>query len=71
MKIAFLVGFSPMTRVVVDVEDPLNLTEDEEQQISVAAREQMADNLEDYLNLDNVDEIREDEDLPYPQDFDE
>lgn len=70
MKRAFLVGFCPMTRVVIDVENPLNLTEDEERQISVAAREQMADNLGDYLNLDNVDEIREDEELPYPQDFD-
>ena len=71
MKKAFLVSFSPMTRIVMDVEDSENLTEDEAQQICIAAREQMINNgIEDYLSLDNIDEIKEDEELPYPQNFD-
>lgn len=77
MKKAFLVSFTPMTRVVVDVpdnflEDNLELQDEYEwAKVVEAAREQMIENgIDDYLNGDTIEEIRLDEELPYPQEFD-
>lgn len=70
MKKAFLVGFSPMTRIVVDIiegEDG-EFTRDK---IIIAAREQMMENsIADYINGENCDLLEEDLDQPYPQDYD-
>lgn len=66
-KKAFLVSFSPMTRVVVDVEDETLEDSQEFSKVVRAARAQMMENsIADYLNGDTVDEIRLDEEFPYP-----
>jgi len=73
MKKAFLVGFSPMTRVVVDVKDDKNPLDDpyEFAKIVRSAREQMCDNtIAEYLNGDTIDEIIEDMECPYNEEED-
>ena len=65
MKTAFLVAFSPMTRVVVDVVNPEDLTEEEQVLISRTAREQMSESLGDYLNLETNDVMDVDTECPY------
>lgn len=77
MKKAFLVSFVPTTRVVVDVSDNF-LKDDLEPQdeyewakVVSAARNQIFEvGIDDYLNGDTIDEIKLDEELPYPQSFD-
>lgn len=69
-KKAFLVCFNPMTRVVVDVRDDLeiDILDDpyEFAKIVRAAREQMCENtIAEYLNGENIDEIKEDTECPY------
>lgn len=77
MKKAFLVSFVPMTRVVVDVPD--NFLEDDLEpqdeyewaKVVNAARNQIFEvGIDDYLNGGTIDEIKLDEELPYPQSFD-
>lgn len=66
-KVAFLVSFSPMTRVVVDVENPDDLTDDERSKIVVATREKMSESLGDYLSGETVDEMYPDTEIPYEE----
>ena len=57
-KVAKLVTFSLMTRIVVD-EDT------DEETIATRAIGKIKDNLEDYLNITNLDEITDDTECPY------
>lgn len=71
MKKAFLVTFCPTTRVVVDVRDEkLENETDYKTVVHQAIEKMLNNNLYDYLSLDNVDTIKLDEELPYPQEFD-
>lgn len=74
-KKAFLVSFSPMTRVIVDMEgtedeildDPYKYAE-----IVRTARAQIIEHgIADYLNGDNIDEIKEDTECPYMEEEEE
>lgn len=74
MKKAFLVSFSPMTRVVVDVpddflEDEFTLMDDMTRaKVIRSARERMIENgIDEYLNGDNIDTIELDEEMPYEE----
>lgn len=77
MKKAFLVSFVPTTRVVVDVSDNF-LKDDLEPQdeyewdkvVSVAKDQIVENGIDNYFNRDTIDEIKLDEELPYPQSFD-
>ncbi len=69
MKIAFLVTFSPMTRVVVDVEDSSLEQGDDYLKVVRAARNQMLEDIMDYLNGETVDSIEEDTEIPYPEGY--
>lgn len=72
MKRAFLVGFSPMTRVIVDVEDETLKNEYEFAKVVTAAREQIIKNgIADYLNSESVDEIVLDTECKYDENFDD
>ena len=72
MKRAFLVGFSPMTRVIVDVEDETLKNEYEFAKVVTAAREQIIKNgIADYLNSESVDEIILDTECKYDENFDD
>lgn len=64
-KTAFLVSFCPMTRVVIDVADPENLTPEEQDLLVAQARSQIMDDAECRLNGDNIDEVRLDDECPY------
>jgi len=72
MKKAFLVSFNPTTRVVVDIEeknpeDNFSFRDEEDiLKIATAARDQMVSRgISNYLNVENIDEITEDEEDPY------
>lgn len=68
MKKAFLVSFSPMTRVIVDVEDEELINEFDWHKVVKAAREQMIENgISEYLNGENVDTLELDEEMPYEE----
>lgn len=64
-KTAFLVSFCPMTRVVIDVADPENLTAKEQDLLVAVARSQIMDDAEWKLNGENIDEVRLDDECPY------
>ena len=64
-KTAFLVSFCPMTRVVIDVADPVNLTAKEQDLLVSVARSQIMNWAEEKLNGDNIDEVRLDDECPY------
>ena len=64
-KTAFLVSFCPMTRVVIDVADPENLTPEEQDLLVAQARSQIMDDAECLLTCDNIDEVRLDDECPY------
>ena len=70
MKKAFLVSFTLMTRVVVDIKEGLLNPYDYSKIISAARENIIYNGIDDYLNGDTIDEIRLDEELPYPQEFD-
>jgi hypothetical protein len=70
-KKAFLVAFSPMTRVVIDVEEDPNECDHTFRQVVREARSNIEDNITDYLNGDNVEFIQEDEDCPYDPETDD
>lgn len=74
-KKAFLVSFSPTTRVVVDVEGTEEEILDDSYkwaEIVRTARAHIIENgIEFYLNGDNVDEIKEDTECPYTEEEDE
>lgn len=64
-KTAFLVTLCPMTRVVVDVANPNDLTDEEVEKIVTKARESILDDADTKLNCENIDEIVPDEVCPY------
>jgi hypothetical protein len=57
-KKAVVVSFNPMTRVIVS-------SKDSEEKIVEKAREKMRDDLSDYLSVENLDEIKNDSEMPY------
>lgn len=72
MKKAYLVSFAPMTRVVIDVPEGVNpeemadgISREKFNEAVRKAREQMAENLGDYLYGENVDVFEEDVECPY------
>ena len=65
MKVAFLVSFCPMTRVVIEAGDPENLTAEEQDLLVAKAREQIMQDADSKLNGDNIDELRHDDECPY------
>ena len=65
MKVAFLVSFCPMTRVVIEADDPENLTEEEQDLLVAKAREQIMQDANCKLNGENIDEVRHDDECPY------
>jgi len=64
-KKAYLVGFSTLTRVDVDIEDESLLNEQDLAKVVVAAREQMLQDISDYLCVDTCDRTELDEECPY------
>lgn len=64
-KTAFLVTLCPMTRVVVDVANPNDLTDEEVEKIVTKARKMILDDADTKLNCENIDEIVPDEECPY------
>ena len=64
-KKAFLVSFCPMTRVVIDCDDPDNLTAQEQDELVAKAREQILKYADEKLDGDNIDEVRIDDECPY------
>lgn len=75
-KKAFLVSFSPMTRVVVDVEEKEgeDVLDDPYQYAKIIreARAQIVENgIDEYLNGDSLDQIVEDIECPYTEEEDE
>lgn len=71
MKTAFLVSFCPMTRVVIDVENANNLTDEEQNKLIAKAREQIVEDANNKLNGENIDEVRADDVCPYDSKFDD
>ncbi len=71
-KKAFLVGFSTLTRVIVDVEDETLENDMDHAKVIYAARTQMMENsIADYINGETCDRIDLDEEMPYnPEDDD-
>ena len=64
-KTAFLVSFCPMTRVVIECENPDDLTAQEQNELVAKARDQILQNAYEKLDGDNIDEVRIDECCPY------
>ena len=64
-KTAFLVSFCPMTRVVIDVADPENLTPEEQDLLVAQARQQIMNLAEEKLNGENIADVRLDDECPY------
>ena len=58
MKASFDITFVPMTNVIADVNDPRNLSEEEQVQITNVAAKQIAENIGDKINYENLAEIR-------------
>lgn len=70
-KKAFLVGFCPQTRVVVDVPDdfdPEHMDSQEMENIIKTAREQIMADPANYLYGENCDRLEEDLECPYEED---
>lgn len=65
VKTAFLVSFCPMTRVVIECENPDNLTEQEQDELVAAAREKILKYADEKLDSDYIDEVRIDDECPY------
>ena len=65
MKVAFVVSFCPMTRVVIEVGNPENLTAEEQDLLVAKGREQIMQDADNKLNGDNIDEVRKDDECPY------
>ena len=65
MKKAFLVSFCPMTRIVIDVADKDNLTDDELDVLIETARNQILEDSDNYIIVDNLDEVKPDDECPY------
>jgi hypothetical protein len=70
-KKAFLVSFSPMTRVVIDTDKNPNECDYTFGQVVSQARDQIREDISDYINGDNVDFIEEDDDCPYDPETDD
>jgi len=71
-KKAFLVRFSPVTRVVVDVDKDFNECEYTFGDIVRAARNNMlATGIAFYINSENVDAVVEDVEIPYDPETDD
>jgi hypothetical protein len=71
MKKAMIVDFYVATRIIVDIENSDELSDDEFDNAISIAREQIVNSgIENYINGDNTENIYEDMELPYPQDFD-
>lgn len=67
-KKAFLVGFAPLTRVIVEVPDDFSedtLNDYQRADIVRAAREKMTQDIGDYLCGDNCDILEQDHECPY------
>lgn len=66
-KKAFLVGFGPLTRIVVDVPEGYNPAEDGDVTDGIirAAREKMLSDAANYLCGDNCDCLEEDTECPF------
>lgn len=64
-KKTFLVTFSPMTRVVVDVTDETLEDKEDFNKVVRAAREKISLDVADYLTEDNCDEAKLDVECPY------
>ena len=64
-KTAFLVSFCPMTRVVIECENPDRLTDEEQNLLVAKAREQILQYADEKLNGENIDEVRPDDECPY------
>lgn len=69
MKKAFLVGFTPLTRVVMDVPTDFEPVHHPgiAKEIIAKAREQIIENAPDKLNLENCDRLEEDTECPYDE----
>lgn len=66
-----IVDFYVATRIIVDIENSDELSDDEFDNAISIAREQIVNSgIENYINGDNTENIYEDMELPYPQDFD-
>lgn len=73
MKKTFLVGFTPLTRVVIDVPENYKAAPDNDAtsiKIINAARRQILECAADKLNLENCDILEEDTEVPYDADRD-
>jgi len=71
MKKAMIVNFYVATRIIIDIESSDELSDDEFDNVISIAREQIIDGgIENYINGNNVENIYEDTELPYPQNFD-
>ena len=54
-----------MTRVVIEVGNPENLTAEEQDLLVAKGREQIIQDADNKLNGDNIDEVRHDDECPY------
>ena len=54
-----------MTRVVIEVGNPENLTAEEQDLLVAKGREQIMQDADNKLNGDNIDEVRKDDECPY------
>lgn len=58
MTASYDVTFVPMTNVVIDIDNPRNLSEEQQTEIARLAAEKIAENLDDKINCENLAEIR-------------
>jgi hypothetical protein len=70
-KYAFLISFTPMTRVVVDVEDPELKDIKEQMKVLEVAQQKMREAIKDYLNFDNLEILELDTEIPYGEGVDD
>ncbi len=59
MEISYDVTFAPMTNVTIEVHDPLNLTEEEEEMIIEAARKNILTVPGEYITEENLESIEQ------------
>lgn len=72
MKKAFIVGFCPLTRVIIDVPEDFDgdINSPKGAEIIKAAREKIMSDPANYLFGDNCDRLEEDIECPYKEDED-
>lgn len=58
MKVSYDVTFVPMTNVVIDTDNPLNPSEEQQTEIARLAAEKIAESLHEKINCENLAEIR-------------